>query len=81
MLSYVLRALPDGLILRAKQRARADGTTLDAVLLRYLETYAEHGNPQAKGARAVNASRTPQDRRDAARRAAQTRWDRVRAEE
>jgi DNA-binding transcriptional MerR regulator len=27
------------------------------------------------------ARRTPQDRREAARRAAQTRWDRVRAEE
>jgi hypothetical protein len=47
MPSYMIRAIPDGLIARAKQRARHDATTLDAILIRYLETYSEHGSPQA----------------------------------
>lgn len=76
MPSYMIRDLPPGLIGRAKARARSAETTLDAVLLRYLLTYAEHGNPQAAGAAAVNAQRTPEERRDAARRAIRARWDR-----
>ncbi len=71
----MIRALPPGLLGRAKARARSDETTLDVVLLRYLLMYAEHGSPQAAGARAVNAQRTPDERREAARRAARARWD------
>ena len=74
MPSYMIRNLPDGLIGRAKTKAHEQQTSLDAVLIRYLETYAEHGNPQAKGARAVNESRTPEERSEAARKAVQARW-------
>jgi hypothetical protein len=74
MSSYMIRHLPPGLIRRAKDRARQDGTTLDALLLRYLTIYDAQGNPQAAGARAVNAQRTGAERREAASRAAQARW-------
>ena len=77
MPSYMLRGIPDGVISRAKANARSEGTTLDDVLIRYLETYAEHGNPQSKGARAVNESRTAKERSEAARRAVQERWKRA----
>jgi hypothetical protein len=70
---YALQ-LDRDLIARAKDRARADDTTLDAVLLRYLTTYAEHGSPQAAGARAVNAQRTGSERSAAARHAVSARW-------
>lgn len=69
-----LRGIHAALIARARARARTDGTTLNAVILRYLETYAEYGSPQAAGARAVNAARTADERSTAARRAAAARW-------
>lgn len=75
MPSYMLRGLPDRLVSRAKAKAREQNTTLDAVLIRYLETYAEHGNPQAKGAVAVNESKTPEERSEAGRKAVQARWE------
>lgn len=74
MATYALRGLTSDLVARAKSRARQDGTTLDAVITRYLETYAEHGSPQAAGARAVNQARTAAERREAARVAARARW-------
>ena len=36
----MLRHIPEGVTKRAKERARERGTTLDAVLLRFLETYS-----------------------------------------
>ena len=74
MPSYMIRAIPDGLIARAKQRARHDATTLDAILIRYLETYSEHGSPQAAGGRALQAGRTRAERRASAQHAARARW-------
>lgn len=74
MPSYVIRRLHADLIARAKAKARESDTTLDAVLTRYLKTYAAHGSPQAAGARAVNAQRTPTERSEAGRRAAAARW-------
>jgi hypothetical protein len=73
----MIRHLPPGLIGQAKDRARQDDTTLDAVLMRYLQTYAQHGSPQAAGARAVNARRTEAERHEAASLAALARWARA----
>lgn len=74
MPSYMLRGLPAGLVARAKERARADDTTLDAVLMRYLLTYAEQGATGSAGGRARAARLTPAERRGIAQRAARVRW-------
>jgi hypothetical protein len=80
MSSYMIRALPPGLIPRAKARARTDSTTLDAVLLRLLESYAERGAPGTAGAAARTHSLTPERRAAIAQQAAETRWRRHRDE-
>ena len=75
MAHYAIRNLPPGLIPRAKARARADETTLDAVLLTYLTRYAE-GTPSAQqlGGQARVAGMTGDERSALARHAAQHRW-------
>jgi hypothetical protein len=78
MSSYMIRDLPPGLISRAKARAREEDTTLDVVLLRHLERYAEHGDPHAAAGRIGGAARaatlSPERRREIARKAATARW-------
>lgn len=74
MPSYVLRHIPADLIGRAKAKAREAETTLDAVLLRYLETYAEHGSIQSSGGHARTLALTPLARSTIARQAATARW-------
>lgn len=74
MPSYMLRGLPPGLVARAKAMARDAGTSLDAALLAFLETYAEHGSIQSSGGHARKLSLTPQERTDSARKAADARW-------
>ena len=81
MASYVIRNMPHGLISRAKAKARESGQHLDTVLVKYLETYAEHGNPQAAGARAVNENRTKRERSESARAAVEARWKKFREEQ
>lgn len=76
MATYALRGLTSDLVARAKARAREDGTTLDAVLIRYLQTYAEHGSPQSSGGHARKLSMTAEARSESARRAADARWHR-----
>lgn len=74
MSTYTLRRVPDGLIARAKHRAREDDTSLDAILIRYLHTYAEHGSPQSSGGHARKLSMTADERSESAKRAATARW-------
>jgi hypothetical protein len=78
--SLTLNEIPELLIRRARRQAKDAGTTLEAVLLRFMETYAQFGHPQAAGARAVNATRSAEQRSDAARRAVEARWKRYRKE-
>jgi hypothetical protein len=74
MPSYMIRNLPAGLIPRAKARARSEDTTLDAVLLRLLESYADAGTPGRAGAEARANSLTQDERSAIARKAAEARW-------
>lgn len=74
MPSYMLRGLPDGLVARAKQKAREAGTTLDAVLRAFLASYAEHGSIQSSGGHARKLALTPEERTESALKAAQARW-------
>lgn len=77
MASYMIRALPPGLIRQAKQRARDDDTTLDTVLVRYLTAYAAQGDPHAAAGRLGGAARaatlSPERRSEIARGAALAR--------
>lgn len=75
MASYTIRSLPPGLIPRARARAKADATTLDAVLLRLIESYAEQGAPGSAGAKARSASMSNERRAEIARNAASARWN------
>jgi hypothetical protein len=72
--TYVLRGIPPELIARARQRAQDEGTTLAAVIGRYLTTYAAHGSIQSSGGHARKLSLTPEQRRESARHAALARW-------
>jgi hypothetical protein len=74
MPSYMLRHVPDGLIAKAKAKAREAGTTLDAALLAFLKSYAEHGSIQSSGGHARKLALTPEERTESALRAAQARW-------
>jgi hypothetical protein len=77
MSSYMLRHIPPGLVARAKDRARANGTTLDSALLAWLEAYAEGTDNVSAGRRggaARAAALTPEQRVDIARRGAEARW-------
>lgn len=73
MATYALRQIDPEIIAKAKQRARAAGTSLDDVLRGYLVTYAA-GDRGVAGGRARAASLTPGERADSARRAAKARW-------
>jgi hypothetical protein len=77
MSSYMLRGVPPGLVARAKDRARANGTTLDSALLEWLESYAD-GTDRAsvgrKGGAARAASLTPERRAEIAKQGAEARW-------
>lgn len=73
-MATILIDLPPGLLARVRIQARNAGTTINEVMIRYLETYAAHGHPQAAGARAVNASKTAEERSASARKAARARW-------
>lgn len=78
MPSYMIRDLPDGLIARAKAKARDAGQRLDAVLTKFLQSYAEHGTPhvaQQRGGLARAANMTADERVAAARRALDARWE------
>lgn len=70
----MLRGLPAGLVARAKAKAREANTTLDAALIAFLETYAEHGSIQSSGGHARALSLTPEERADIAKKAAKARW-------
>ncbi len=70
----MIRKLPEGLVARAKAKAREAGTSLDAALITFLETYAEHGSVQSSGGHARKLALTPDERTDISRRAAQSRW-------
>jgi hypothetical protein len=74
MPSYMLRGLPPNVVARAKAKAREAGTTLDDVLIAFLETYAEHGSIASSGGHARALSLTPEQRTTIARKAAQARW-------
>lgn len=69
----MIRGLPAGLVGHAKARARADDTTLDAVLITYLARYAEQGPPGLAGAQARAASLSPERRSEIARIAVRAR--------
>jgi hypothetical protein len=72
--SYMIRNVPSGLIPAAKSRARNEATTLDAVLVKLLESYAAAGTPGRAGAEARANSLTADERSAIARKAAETRW-------
>jgi hypothetical protein len=77
MSSYMLRHIPPGLVARAKDRARANGTTLDSALLAWLEAYADgRDNVSAgrKGGQARSEALTPEQRVAIARQGAEARW-------
>jgi hypothetical protein len=74
MVTYVLRGLTSDLVARAKAKARDAETTLDAVLIRYLETYAEHGSIQSSGGHARKLALTATQRSAIARQGAAARW-------
>ena len=77
MSSFMLRHIPPGLVARAKDRARANGTTLDSALLVWLEAYAEGTDNVSAGRRggaARAASLTPDRRAEIARQGAEARW-------
>lgn len=78
MPSYVIRHLSADLIARAKAHAREAETTLDAVLIRYLETYAQGVSAAAQlgasGGVARAAKMTRAERTASARTAARARW-------
>lgn len=76
MPSYVLRHLPADLIGRAKAKAREADTTLDAVLTRYLASYADHGSIQSSGGHARKLAMSPDARSESARKAALASWPR-----
>jgi plasmid stability protein len=77
MSSYMVRHIPAGVINAAKARAREHGTTLDAALLAFLESYAE-GTDRAsagrKGGMARSEALSPEERSAIARKGAEARW-------
>lgn len=82
MPTYALRGLDRDAITRAEQRAREDGTTLDAVLQAFIVSYAAgHDSPAqqfgAIGGRARAVRLTAEERSEAARRAVTARWAKV----
>lgn len=70
----MLRGLPDGLVARAKAKAREASTNLDAVLTAFLASYAEHGSIQSSGGHARKLALTPEERTKIAQKAAESRW-------
>ena len=71
MSMYALRHIPDGLIASAKATARAAGTTLDAVLLKFLSRYVtDGGSIQSAGGVARREALSPERRQAIARTAA-----------
>lgn len=83
MASYVIRHLSGELIGRAKATASKAGVSLDAVLIRFLESYAEHGTAfpaQSAGGLARAANQTPEERIDSARNAVNARWEKHRSQ-
>jgi len=81
--SFMLRHIPPGLVARAKDRARANGTTLDSALLVWLEAYAEGTDNVSAGRRggaARAAALTPDRRAEIARQGAEARWKGTREE-
>jgi len=74
MPTYVLRGLTSDLVARAKAKAREADTTLDAVLVDFLESYAEHGAVGARGGHARARMLTADQRSAIARQGAAARW-------
>jgi hypothetical protein len=74
MPSYMIRGLPEGLVSRAKAKAREAGAKLDDVLVRFLESYAQHGSIQSSGGHARKLAMTDEERAESARKAAEARW-------
>jgi len=74
MPTYVLRGLTSDLVARAKAKASDADTTLDAVLVAFLESYAEHGAVGARGGHARARMLTADQRSAIARQGAAARW-------
>lgn len=72
---YMIRDVSPEVIKRAKLRAKENDTSLDRILRRFLETYAEHGHPQALGGKASMNNRTAEERSEFGRHAATKRWE------
>lgn len=68
--------LPDDLHWAVLQYSLPRGLPFDEALARVVRLGLQMAEGRVKGARAVNASRTPEERVIAARAAARTRWSR-----
>ena len=75
MSSYMVRGIDAEVIRRAKAKAKEHNTHIDAVLIRFLETYAEHGHPQSVGGKTAMGNRTPEERSELGKQAAAKRWE------
>jgi hypothetical protein len=75
MPNYTIRNLPPRLIPMVRARAKAEGITIDAVILRALGAYIGSGTPGRAGAEARAKTLTPSQRSEIARKAAAARWD------
>ena len=81
MSSYMIRHVPEGVIPRAKAQARQASTTLDAVLVRFLEIYAAQGWPWSKAGQARAAQITPEERSEWGRKGGLARQEQRRQQE